>query len=109
MWGLSTSSRRRTGGRELHGDSAERACPPGAAGAAPDRLGARGRRRNKITRNLRGFPVSSIEAVLAREIRDPRGNPTVEGEGLLADRTEAHAAEPSGASTGQAKAVQLRG
>ncbi|HEY8480511.1 MAG TPA: phosphopyruvate hydratase [Spirillospora sp.] len=52
--------------------------------------------------------MSSIEAVLAREILDSRGNPTVEVEVLLADGTEAHAAVPSGASTGQFEAVELR-
>ncbi|GAA4132702.1 phosphopyruvate hydratase [Actinomadura keratinilytica] len=54
------------------------------------------------------MPVSSIEAVLAREILDSRGNPTVEVEVLLADGTEARAAVPSGASTGQFEAVELR-
>jgi enolase len=54
------------------------------------------------------MPVSSIEAVLAREILDSRGNPTVEVEVLLADGTEAHAAVPSGASTGRFEAVELR-
>jgi enolase len=54
------------------------------------------------------MPVSSIEAVLAREILDSRGNPTVEVEVLLADGTEAQAAVPSGASTGQFEAVELR-
>jgi len=52
--------------------------------------------------------VSSIDAVLAREILDSRGNPTVEVEVLLADGTEARAAGPSGASTGQFEAVELR-
>ncbi|MFI0351495.1 phosphopyruvate hydratase [Actinomadura sp. 9N407] len=52
--------------------------------------------------------MSSIEAVLAREILDSRGNPTVEVEVLLADGTEAHAAVPSGASTGRFEAVELR-
>ncbi|POM27506.1 Enolase [Actinomadura rubteroloni] len=52
--------------------------------------------------------MSSIEAVLAREILDSRGNPTVEVEVLLADGTEARAAVPSGASTGQFEAVELR-
>ncbi|WP_328594084.1 phosphopyruvate hydratase [Actinomadura macrotermitis] len=52
--------------------------------------------------------MSSIEAVIAREILDSRGNPTVEVEVLLADGTEAQAAVPSGASTGQFEAVELR-
>jgi enolase len=52
--------------------------------------------------------VSSIDAVHAREILDSRGNPTVEVEVLLDDGTEARAAVPSGASTGQFEAVELR-
>jgi enolase len=52
--------------------------------------------------------VSSIEAVHAREILDSRGNPTVEVEVLLDDGSEARAAVPSGASTGQFEAVELR-
>jgi len=52
--------------------------------------------------------VASIEAVGAREILDSRGNPTVEVEVLLDDGTFARAAVPSGASTGQFEAVELR-
>ena len=49
-----------------------------------------------------------IEALLAREILDSRGNPTVEVEIILDDATEARAAVPSGASTGDFEAVELR-
>jgi enolase len=52
--------------------------------------------------------VSSIEAVDAREILDSRGNPTVEVEVQLDDGSQARAAVPSGASTGQFEAVELR-
>jgi enolase len=52
--------------------------------------------------------VSAIEAVHAREILDSRGNPTVEVEVLLEDGSQAQAAVPSGASTGQFEAVELR-
>jgi enolase len=52
--------------------------------------------------------VASIEAVGAREILDSRGNPTVEVEVLLDDGRFARAAVPSGASTGQFEAVELR-
>ncbi|RNL82831.1 phosphopyruvate hydratase [Halostreptopolyspora alba] len=52
--------------------------------------------------------MSSIEAVQAREILDSRGNPTVEVEVLLDDGTSARASVPSGASTGQFEAVELR-
>jgi enolase 1/2/3 len=52
--------------------------------------------------------VSHIEAIAAREILDSRGNPTIEVEVALDDRTVARAAVPSGASTGQFEAVELR-
>jgi enolase 1/2/3 len=52
--------------------------------------------------------VASIDTVLAREILDSRGNPTVEVEILLDDGAEARAAVPSGASTGQFEAVERR-
>ena len=49
-----------------------------------------------------------IELVTAREILDSRGNPTVEVEVALIDGTMARAAVPSGASTGEHEAVELR-
>jgi enolase len=52
--------------------------------------------------------VASIEAVGAREILDSRGNPTIEVEVALDDQTVARASVPSGASTGQFEAVELR-
>jgi enolase len=52
--------------------------------------------------------MASIEAVGAREILDSRGNPTVEVEVALDDGTISRAAVPSGASTGQFEAVELR-
>ncbi|HEU4363304.1 MAG TPA: phosphopyruvate hydratase [Mycobacterium sp.] len=52
--------------------------------------------------------MASIEAVGAREILDSRGNPTVEVEVALGDGTFARAAVPSGASTGEHEAVELR-
>jgi enolase len=52
--------------------------------------------------------VATIEAVGAREILDSRGNPTVEVEVALDDGTLGRAAVPSGASTGQFEAVELR-
>jgi enolase 1/2/3 len=52
--------------------------------------------------------VATIEAVGAREILDSRGNPTVEVEVALDDGTLSRAAVPSGASTGQFEAVELR-
>jgi enolase len=52
--------------------------------------------------------VPIIEQVAAREILDSRGNPTVEVEVALIDGTVARAAVPSGASTGEHEAVELR-
>jgi len=52
--------------------------------------------------------MASIESVKAREILDSRGNPTVEGEVVLADGTVGIAAVPSGASTGRHEAMELR-
>ncbi len=52
--------------------------------------------------------MSLIEEVWAREILDSRGNPTVEAEVILEDGTSGRAAVPSGASTGEHEAVELR-
>jgi enolase len=52
--------------------------------------------------------VPIIEQVAAREILDSRGNPTVEVEVALIDGTIARADVPSGASTGEHEAVELR-
>ena len=51
---------------------------------------------------------TNIEYVLAREILDSRGNPTVEVEVYLADGSVGRAAVPSGASTGAHEAIELR-
>ncbi|MGB2840392.1 MAG: phosphopyruvate hydratase, partial [Actinomycetes bacterium] len=52
--------------------------------------------------------MATIDALIAREILDSRGNPTVEVEVALDDGTMARAAVPSGASTGVHEAVELR-
>jgi enolase len=52
--------------------------------------------------------MSSIVDVVAREILDSRGNPTVEADVLLESGTMGRAAVPSGASTGTREAVELR-
>lgn len=51
---------------------------------------------------------SEIRSIRAREILDSRGNPTVEAEVRLADGALGRAAVPSGASTGDYEAVELR-
>ncbi|GHU10270.1 enolase [Betaproteobacteria bacterium] len=52
--------------------------------------------------------MSAIVDVIAREILDSRGNPTVEADVLLESGTMGRAAVPSGASTGSREAIELR-
>jgi len=52
--------------------------------------------------------MSAIQTVVAREILDSRGQPTVEVEVSLEDRSLGRAAVPSGASTGEHEAIELR-
>jgi enolase len=52
--------------------------------------------------------VSTIETTHARQILDSRGNPTVEADVTLADGARGRAAVPSGASTGEFEATELR-
>ncbi len=52
--------------------------------------------------------MTIIESVHGREVLDSRGNPTVEGEGTLESGAMGRAIVPSGASTGEHEAVELR-
>jgi enolase len=52
--------------------------------------------------------MSTIISVRAREILDSRGNPTIEADVVLASGARGRAAVPSGASTGEREAVELR-
>src|SRR6266446_202324 len=52
--------------------------------------------------------ITQIQEIQAREILDSRGNPTVEAEVTLAGGAKGRAAVPSGASTGEHEAVELR-
>lgn len=52
--------------------------------------------------------MTTIAKILAREILDSRGNPTLEAEVTLDDGSFGRAAVPSGASTGTKEAVELR-
>jgi len=52
--------------------------------------------------------MSEVMAVLAREILDSRGNPTVEADVVLESGVSGRAAVPSGASTGSREAIELR-
>src|ERR1700683_3700844 len=52
--------------------------------------------------------MTTIVRIAGREILDSRGNPTVEADVYLADGSMGRAAVPSGASTGEYEAVELR-
>src|SRR6202789_699823 len=52
--------------------------------------------------------MTNIQNIQAREILDSRGNPTVEVDVTLACGTSGRAAVPSGASTGEHEAIELR-
>src|ERR1700720_2532502 len=52
--------------------------------------------------------MSQIDHIHAREILDSRGNPTVEADVMLVSGERGRAAVPSGASTGEHEAVELR-
>jgi enolase len=54
------------------------------------------------------LPVSAIASIHARQILDSRGNPTIEAEVALESGARGLAAVPSGASTGEFEAVELR-
>jgi enolase len=66
----------------------------------------RGSRRKKKERQRDS--MTEIASIRAREILDSRGNPTVEADVVLEDGTRGRAAVPSGASTGEHEAVELR-
>src|SRR2546430_15774578 len=56
----------------------------------------------------RHHPMTNISDIHAREVLDSRGNPTVEAKVTLADGSKGRAIVPSGASTGEHEAVELR-
>ncbi len=61
----------------------------------------------RLKRDYKDVPMT-IQEIHAREVIDSRGNPTVEAEVTLADGSRARAIVPSGASTGEHEAVELR-
>src|SRR5690606_25441900 len=91
-----------------------RFCPrdgrPPADRPEPVRLGPAGPTAVPLTRvtSMKEMLVPSIDVVVAREILDSRGNPTVEVEVGLDDGSTGRAAVPSGASTGAFEAIELR-
>ena len=62
----------------------------------------------KNERSIHTMDYLEIEKVTGREIMDSRGNPTVEAEVYLVDGTIGRGAAPSGASTGEFEALELR-
>src|SRR6201992_308761 len=78
--------------------------------ALPDRLQHRIMRRSKrlAKKERQRDSMTEIASIHAREILDSRGNPTVEADVVLEDGTRGRAAVPSGASTGEHEAVELR-
>ena len=76
--------------------------------ALTDRLQHRIARRSKSKKERQRESMTEIASIHAREILDSRGNPTVEADVVLEDGTRGRAAVPSGASTGEHEAVELR-
>src|SRR6201985_2191110 len=64
--------------------------------------------KNRLQHRIARSDMTEIVAIHAREILDSRGNPTVEADVLLAGGAMGRAAVPSGASTGEHEAVELR-
>ena len=105
----SCSPMRRTG----HGTSTDDSGSIRSGTRAVHAVAARqGESRRQIGRRVGvGYhrpPMSSIESVHAREILDSRGNPTVEVDVWLDDGAFGRAGVPSGASTGEHEALELR-
>src|SRR6202008_989190 len=64
--------------------------------------------KDRLQHQISRSDMTEIAAIHAREILDSRGNPTVEADVVLADGSVGRAAVPSGASTGEHEAVELR-
>jgi len=77
-------------------------------GRGPARFTTRRDAPRPTEQSLETFPMAVIELVLAREVLDSRGNPTLECEVGLEDGSIGRAIVPSGASTGRFEAVELR-
>ena len=83
-----------------------------ACRVGPSDLTARSRTRHFATQHrstsASRSPMSAIVDVIAREILDSRGNPTIEADVVLESGVSGRAAVPSGASTGSKEAIELR-
>src|SRR5262245_29893452 len=80
----------------------------GQGGRNVAECGSRARLDGPDEGRLGSRPMTLIESLHAREILDSRGNPTLEVDCRLAGGTLGRAAVPSGASTGEHEAVELR-
>ena len=74
----------------------------------PSRAHDKRQRENSVARKDKIMKHLEIEKVIGREIIDSRGNPTVEAEVYLTDGTVGRGTAPSGASTGEFEALELR-
>ena len=72
------------------------------------RIARVGGRQEVVTGKRLRTTMTEIASIHAREILDSRGNPTVEADVVLEDGIRGRAAVPSGASTGEHEAVELR-
>jgi enolase len=79
----------------------------GAAGEAIP-VDRRPKLKDRLRHQISRSDMTEIAAIHAREILDSRGNPTVEADVVLASGATGRAAVPSGASTGEHEAVELR-
>jgi enolase len=80
----------------------------GAADGKPIAVDRRVPLKNRLQHHITRSDMTEIVAIHAREILDSRGNPTVEADVLLSSGAMGRAAVPSGASTGEHEAVELR-
>src|ERR1700728_3362808 len=72
------------------------------------RVDRRPQLKDRLQHHIARSTMTEIAAIRAREILDSRGNPTVEADVVLAGGAIGRAAVPSGASTGEHEAVELR-
>jgi enolase 1/2/3 len=80
----------------------------GGLGGQPVSVDRRPRLADRLRHKIARSEMTEIAQIHAREILDSRGNPTVEADVVLADGVMGRAAVPSGASTGEHEAVELR-
>jgi enolase len=80
----------------------------GAATGEPIPVDRRPRLNDRLHHHITRSDMTEIAQIRAREILDSRGNPTVEADVVLSGGAMGRAAVPSGASTGEHEAVELR-